>query len=141
MNIKLKTALVVLNLAVIVTCIYVWSSRALPLRGIMKPRAVSRLMNDMRRCSLAMGMTTEDLGELQNVTTKVQTFLDVIQTIIPPHFSKKLKNPCWEEIDSRQSKKANTFCLPYFFLARFPKCGNHVSSLYLVTASTDICSR
>ena len=79
MNTKSTTALVVLNLQVIV---YFRT-------GIMKARAVSCVMNDMRRCSLAMGMTREDLGELQNVTTKVQTFLDVIQTIIPPHFSKK----------------------------------------------------
>lgn len=123
MNTKL-IVLVVLNLQVIITCIYLrlWSSRA-PLRGIMKTRAVSHLMDDMRRCSLAMGMTREDLRELQNVATKVQMFLDVLQTIIPPHFSKKFKNPCWEEINSRQSKKPNSFCLPYFFLAGFPECG------------------
>ena len=69
----------------------------------MKPRAVNRLMDDMRRCSLAMGMTKEDLDELQNVATKVQTFLDVLKTIIPPQFSKNFKNPCWDEIDSHQS--------------------------------------
>ena len=124
MNTKFTGVLAVLNLSVIVTCVYLWSSRV-PQRGIMKARAVSHLVDDMRRCSLATGMTREDLSGLQNVATKVQTFLDILQTIIPPYFSKNFKNPCWEEIDSHtESSRANTpFCLPYFFLAGFPKCG------------------
>ena len=118
------------------------------------------LVEDMKRCSLAMGMLEEELNELDSVAKKAQQFLNALRLIFPKNFSQKFRNPCWypnftltsntERIledqihigahldHSQQAKLLEThkdileefktkshrlFCLPYFFLAGFPKSG------------------
>ncbi|KAK3762772.1 hypothetical protein RRG08_019510 [Elysia crispata] len=39
----------------------------------------------------------------------------------PPPFLPEYKNPCWWHSDGRARKSLR--CLPYFYLAGFPKCG------------------
>ena len=119
------------------------------------------IMDDMKRCSLAIGMLEEELNELESVAKKAQLFLDALRSVFPRKFSQKFKNPCWypnftlvpyserilednicpvKQLDQLQQAKLlgifkgilrpelNTgshqlFCLPYFFLAGFPKSG------------------
>ena len=114
------------------------------------------LVEDMMRCSLAMGMTPKELRRtmvnLTTVATKAQIFLTVLQSTIPANFSPDLKNPCWYSnrttlgsslrsallFGSRGAKQllkfvtgllqvrgrhTELYCLPYFFIAGFPKSG------------------
>ena len=111
------------------------------------------LVEDMMRCSMAMGMSRKELRRtmlnLTTVTTKAHIFLTVLQSIIPANFSQDMKNPCWYSnltlstnlratllFDRlRGAKKFATglfqtsggsrelYCLPYFFIAGFPKSG------------------
>ena len=50
----------------------------------------------------------------------VHHLLKALQKIIPgpTNFSRKVKNPCWEN-----GNDGTLNCMPYFFLAGFPKCG------------------
>ena len=85
------------------------------------------------------------------VATKAQLFLTVLQSIIPANFSQDMKNPCWYSNltlgsslraallfglrGAKQLFKLATglfhmsggstelYCLPYFFIAGFPKSG------------------
>ena len=115
------------------------------------------LVEDMKHCSLAMGMLEEELNELDSVAKKAQQFLDALRLIFPQKFLRKFRNPCWhpnftltsnnemslrDQIHvgahlnhSQQAKllkdilgesnieSHQLFCLPYFFLAGFPKSG------------------
>ena len=119
------------------------------------------LMDDMKHCSLAIGMLEEELSELESVAKKAQLFLDTLRMVFPRKFSPELKNPCWypnftlipyikrtlednicpakQLNQSQQVQLLKTFedtlrsefntradellCLPYFFLAGFPKSG------------------
>ena len=118
-----------------------------------KSRKGYSLMKDMKHCSLATGMLEEELNELENVAKKAQLFLDALRLVFPRKFSQKFKNPCWypnftltsynkrtlkdkihpaKQLDRSQQgiirPESNTrsqqpLCLPYFFLAGFPKSG------------------
>lgn len=120
------------------------------------------LVDDMKRCSLAIGMMEEELNELESVAKKAQLFLDTLRLVFPRKFSQEFKNPCWytnftvmpyiermlednicpaKQLNpSQQAQLLRTFndtlvipelntgaqqllCLPYFFLAGFPKSG------------------
>ena len=104
------------------------------------------LVEDMKQCSLAMGMSRKELRRnMLNVTTvanKAQVFLTVLQSIIPANFSQDMKNPCWYSSFTlrtsplfRVANKFSTrfiqtsggstelYCLPYFFIGGFPKSG------------------
>ena len=118
----------------------------------VKMKKKQSLVEDMMRCSLAMGMSRKELrrnmANLTTVATKVQVFLTVLQSIIPTNFSQDMKNPCWYSdltlstnlrrallFDLREAKKfaeglfqmsgesRELYCLPYFFIAGFPKSG------------------
>ena len=52
------------------------------------------LKEDMKCCSLAMGLSVDELSELQSVAKKAQQFLDMLQSIWPQHFSQHFRNPC-----------------------------------------------
>ena len=89
---------------------------------------------------------------IEAVSQQASTFASWVRTIVPEHFSPDFKNPCWHTSDvewiSNHSHvsnlslsrgqllvdrmknyfdKENTtntqLCLPYFFIAGFPKCG------------------
>ena len=88
---------------------------------------------------------------LTTVAIKAQIFLTVLQSIIPANFSQDMKNPCWYSnltLGSSlraallfglrgtkqlfrfatglfQTRRGSTelYCLPYFFIAGFPKSG------------------
>lgn len=113
------------------------------------------LIKEMIRCSLAMGMTKEELRtsmvNLTTVAAKAQVFLDAIQSVIPENYMQKTKNPCWHlnwtvgnslrialMFGIRGAKRllkfgtglyhmsggsTQLYCLPYFFIAGFPKSG------------------
>ena len=113
------------------------------------------LVEDMIRCSLAMGMSRKELRRnmvnLTTVATKAEIFLTALQSIIPANFSQDMKNPCWySNLTLSTSLRAallfglrgakqlfmlatglfqmsrgsrELYCLPYFFLAGFPKSG------------------
>lgn len=53
------------------------------------------LVEDMKHCSLAIGMLEEELSELENVAKKAQQFLNALRLVFPRKFSQKFKNPCW----------------------------------------------
>lgn len=137
----------------------------LPTKRSMTERGNSLLLDDMKRCSLAMGMLEEELNELENVAKKAQLFLDTLRLVFPRKFSQEFKNPCWypnnvtlipytrrtlqnkthpaKQLNQSQeeqllgifksrilnpefnngSQKHQLLCLPYFFLAGFPKSG------------------
>ena len=142
--------LVTLNLLIVV-CYILWSGTSdsslfsLSKITLRKVEEGIGLVEDMKKCSLAIGMTTDELDELEHVATKAETFLKALQRIVTPtKFSEELKNPCWprnssdnftidkleEEITSNSTESQlvgetsrRLFCLPYFFLAGFPKCG------------------
>ena len=118
-------------------------------------------MDDMKRCSLAIGMVEEELSELESVAKKAQLFLNTLRMVFPQKFSPEFKNPCWypnftlipyikrilednicpakQLSRSQQVQLLKIFkdtltsgfktgadellCLPYFFLAGFPKSG------------------
>ena len=58
------------------------------------------LQTALHRCRRAMGLT--DISILKNndsfmkVVNKAETFLKVIETLLPRNFSAQYKNPCWE---------------------------------------------
>ena len=116
------------------------------------------LVEDMKHCSVAVGMSRKDLSELPRVAKKAQLFLDTLQSIWPQQFSQSFRNTCWYPtstiIPSNEQKirsslrvrnqkllrkeeilplidnitESNTvteynhhICIPYFFLASFPK--------------------
>lgn len=115
------------------------------------------LVEEMKRCSLAMGMTETEVDtsmtNLTRVADKAQIFLDALRTIVPGNFSLEMKNPCWHsELTIADSIKmalivgfqgakqlfkfvttasrfhmslsgSQLYCLPYFFIAGFPKSG------------------
>ena len=89
---------------------------------------------------------------IEAVSQQASTFASWVRTIVPEHFSPDFKNPCWYTSDvewiSNHSHvnnlslssgkllvdrmknyfdKENTtntqLCMPYFFIAGFPKCG------------------
>lgn len=79
------------------------------------------LKEDMRQCSRAIGVSSGDMDELGEVVERVHSFIEALKGIFPApgSFSKKYKNPCWE----KTTGAGTPYCLPYFFLAGFPKCG------------------
>ena len=113
------------------------------------------LVEDMVQCSLAMGMSREELrtsmSNLTTVAAKVQTFLNAIQSVIPASYTQKTKNPCLhsnltmgnslrialmfgirgakhllkfgKELFHMTGGSTQLYCLPYFFIAGFPKSG------------------
>ena len=127
------------------------------------PLSAVLLQTALHRCSRAMGLT--DISILKNndsfmkVVNKAETFLKVIETLLPRNFSAQYKNPCWEAeqpsfsplawkemlmdryykdalqkvkeseyvhlltkpVNKHAKKKKFLLCLPYFFLAGFPK--------------------
>ena len=127
------------------------------------PLSAVLLQTALHRCSRAMGLT--DISILKNndsfmkVVNKAETFLKVIETLLPHNFSAQYKNPCWEAeqpsfsplawkemlmdryyknvlqkekeseyvhlltkpVNKHAEKKKFLLCLPYFFLAGFPK--------------------
>ena len=127
------------------------------------PLSAVLLQTALHRCSRAMGLT--DFSILKNndsfmkVVNKAETFLKVIETLLPHNFSAQYKNPCWEAeqpsfsplawkemlmdryykdalqkvkesgyghlltkpVNKHAKKKKFLLCLPYFFLAGFPK--------------------
>ncbi len=118
----------------------------------VKMRKKQSLVEDMMQCSLAMGMSKKELRmnmvNLTAVATKAEVFLTALQSIIPANFSQDMKNPCWYSNltmgtslqgallhDLSGAKKFATglfqmrggsrelYCLPYFFIAGFPKSG------------------
>ena len=60
-----------------------------------KRKVASSLEEDMKRCSLAMGMSRDELKELRSVAKKARIFLDALQSVWPQHFLPTFKNPCW----------------------------------------------
>ena len=121
-----------------------------------KMRTKKSLVEDMKQCSLAMGMTREELNEsMSNLTTvaaKVRKLLNALQSIIPEEYSKEIKNPCWTSNLTASSRlrmaltfglqggakmlmkftkgllqmsggSSQLYCLPYFFIAGYPKSG------------------
>ncbi len=92
-----------------------------------------------------------NMANLTAVATKAEVFLTVLQSIIPANFSQDIKNPCWYSnltmgtslraallFGSHGAKQLFRFatglfrmrggsrelyCLPYFFIAGFPKSG------------------
>ena len=107
------------------------------------PQAIQR---DLERCSLAMGVSPEalrrDSNTLRNISERASLFLGAMWTAIPATFYAEYKNPCWKpsaEVDRlvrhvqlhrrngnkniTKNQAVSTLCLPYFFLAGFPKCG------------------
>ena len=118
----------------------------------VKMRKKRSLVEDMMQCNLAMGMSRKELRRnmvnLTAVATKAEVFLTALQSIIPANFSQDMKNPCWYSnltlgtslrrallLDLHEAKKFSTglfqlrggsrelYCLPYFFIAGFPKSG------------------
>ena len=111
------------------------------------------LVEDMMRCSLAMGMSREELRKnMANLTTlasMAEIFLTAIQSIILVNFSRDTKNPCWYSnltistnlrrallfdglsgakkfatgLFQTRGESRELYCLPYFFIAGFPKSG------------------
>ena len=113
------------------------------------------LVKDMKQCSLALGMTKNELRRsMSNLTTaaaKAHIFLTALQSIIPANYAQGIKNPCWHSNltvgdslrialmfglrGAKQLFKFTTgllrtgggstqlYCLPYFFIAGFPKSG------------------
>ena len=137
---------------------------SLSVRERNEVRIKKSLVEDMKQCSLAMGMTREELNEsMSNLTTvaaKVKKLLNALQSIIPEEYSKEIKNPCWTSNltassrlrmaptqglqggamtllkftkglwkiiggSSQQMSRGNSqlYCLPYFFIAGYPKSG------------------
>lgn len=94
------------------------------------------ILQDLERCSEVMGVESlvskrEDLVE---VSRRAQLFLDSIRPLLPSEFSREYKNPCWmaekPKVNSSRfiskpvigdSREGVLLCLPYFFLAGFPK--------------------
>ena len=92
-----------------------------------------------------------NMANLTAVATKAEVFLTALQSIIPSNFSQDMKNPCWHSnltlgtslraallFGLRGAKQLFRFatglfqlrggsrelyCLPYFFIAGFPKSG------------------
>ena len=127
-----------------------WSHKAMTNRS-------AGLKEDMKNCSLTVGMTVQELSELQPVVMKTRAFLDALEMIFPINYSNRLKNPCWYSnlklektvegtlsfnlrkyrntlrkvevtdisagLKKDPSGKTRLLCLPYFFLAGFPKSG------------------
>lgn len=121
----------------------------------VKDMREERLIAEMKQCSLALGMTKDELKtSMRNLTIvvgKVQSFLDALHSIIPSNYTRDLKNPCWQSnqiatdilraapvLGVRSVKRlfrlarglfrvstssSNLYCLPYFFIAGFPKSG------------------
>lgn len=138
------------------------------------PSHNSTLLQDLERCSRAMGISEESLllesggdRSIEEVSRRAGLFLQTIQNLLPSEFSSKYRNPCWEAeqpiknlhwesvlpyfqprvglkprphekdfsrfilkpIRSRHGNKhsakdSTLLCLPYFFLAGFPKSGS-----------------
>ena len=72
-----------------------------------------------------MGVSPEalrrDSNTINGISKDVGVFLDAIWSILPNEFSAKYKNFCWYQ-------GPTLHCLPYFFIAGFPKSGT--TSLY-----------
>ena len=113
------------------------------------------LIAEMKQCSMAMGMTADELRmnmpDLTVVASKVQRFLDVFHLVIPSKYLQDTKNPCWHSnltvgsglrtallhgsfapkrlfkfvtgLLHMSASSSNLYCLPYFFIAGFPKSG------------------
>ena len=95
----------------------------------------------------------KNMMNLTTVATKAQIFLTVLQSIIPANFSQDMKNPCWHSnltlntslraallfglhgakqlfrfatrlaLFQMRGGSRELYCLPYFFIAGFPKSG------------------
>ena len=66
-------------------------------------------------------LTTETLAQMVlNMKTKVSNMTFISDNTFPQNFSLQFlpeyKNPCWKE-------ESKLWCLPYFFVGGFPKCG------------------
>ena len=66
-------------------------------------------------------LTAETLAQIvHSMTTKVSNMTFISDKTFPQNFSLQFlpeyKNPCWKE-------KRKLWCLPYFFVGGFPKCG------------------
>ena len=96
-----------------------------------------------------MGVSVESIMKhlkgFKEVSRKAKKLLDQVHLLLPRKFLAPSKNPCWKvkdlysrinNIDSilietfrrwhsqkRYSEKEQLLCLPFFFLAGFPKCG------------------
>ena len=129
------------------------------------PLPNTTLLQDLARCSEAMGISAESLLEsgdsIAEVSRRARLFLQTIQDLLPSEFSSKYRNPCWEAekplkhlhwdsvlpyfrpmlglkpkphqkdfsefilkpIHGHSVENSTLLCLPYFFLAGFPKSG------------------
>ena len=120
------------------------------------PQAVQR---DLERCSLAMGVSPEALRKdgntLRNISEKASSFLGAFWTAIPATFHADFKSPCWKptpkavnlvhaaQLHRRKeiipkNQTVSTQCLPYFFLAGFPKSGSTTLHLHVLGQHPDI---
>ncbi len=85
---------------------------------------------DLEKCSRAMGITEHSLQQnrkkILEVSQKVVLFLNEIYPLIPSNFSAEHRNPCWTVHKTYKKHKQGISserlrCIPYFFLAGFPK--------------------
>ena len=135
--------------------------------SILIANTPSTILQDLERCSEAMGVSEESLSsrhrDLEEISKRAQLFLDYIQPLLPSKFLRQYRNPCWMAKKPKVQLNWNTmlmtffrpkskglklgmnknfshflskpvaedgggnldeedlFCLPYFFLAGFPK--------------------
>ena len=110
-----------------------------------KKKQRTNLVEDMMQCSLVMGMSREELRRnklnFTTVASKAKIFLTALQSIIPAKFLRDIKSPCWyynlslstslRRVPYAMAKgllqmsggSRDLYCLPYFFIAGFPKSG------------------
>ena len=96
------------------------------------PQAIQQ---DLKRCSQAVGILAGSLASARNdirrISEIVSHSLSAIWLMIPTTFSAAHKNPCWKPgvtlFEGHEWKSNNgtvaLLCLPYSFLAGFPKSG------------------
>lgn len=62
--------------------------------------SIQSLQDQLKRCSLAMGMSRETLeskaATLNSIATNLSLYLTAIHSIVPRHFSPSYSSPCWE---------------------------------------------
>ena len=116
-----------------------------------KQSLVEEMMQCSLAMGMSRKELRRNMLNLTTVATKAQVFLTVLQSIIPANFSQDMKNPCWySNLTLSTSLRAalsfglcgakqlfrfatglfqirggsrELYCLPYFFIAGFPKSG------------------